>query len=341
MTTKFNVRSLPLRDVVSDLANEMNTSFHEKCTEYIVNIPEKIGSGEIRGINFDNGLGIIVYRCKFKQATEISFTVDKVHPLKYIYTANGFLKHQFSNEDIVHELKPRMATLVASEEHNGHNLYFEGNVDIDLVSLEIDRKTFKRKSECEQVHLSAQLQNLFSDTNASETFYHEGFYSLEFHTILNSIDEYKNELLLRKFHLESKALDIFVEQIQLFEDDLKGNSKELLLRYNELERIKELSDYIEKNLDKDFTIEVLSRQSGLNPNKLQKGFKYIFSKTVRDYIISRRMETAKLLLLTTDQPLTTIANKIGLDSPSYFSKLFKEYFKHTPSNFRKFYNNHS
>ncbi|MGC1473011.1 MAG: AraC family transcriptional regulator [Psychroserpens sp.] len=341
MPKTYTVSSLPLRDVISDLAKAMNTTCKEKCTEYILKIPKNIGSGEIRAINFDNGLGIIIYRCKLNSLTKINFTIDKIHPLKYIYAAQGTVKHQFSNESTLHELQSRMCALVASEEHNGHILHFEANETIDLISLEIDREVFLRNSDCQLVNVSPQLRQMFEDFKAKKTFYHEGFYSLEFKNILDSIDNYENELLTRKFHLESRALDIFVEQIQLFEDDIKGSSKEQILRYNELERIKELSEIIENNLGKELSIEFLSKQSGLNPSKLQKGFKYLFSKTVRDYIINKRLETAKALLLKTEQSITEIASNIGLDSPSYFSKTFKDHFKHTPSEFRKFYQSNS
>jgi AraC-like DNA-binding protein len=337
----YRVSSLPLKDVIKNLAEEMKTTFFEQCSEYIVNVPKKLGSGDIRGINFDNGLGIIIYQCQFNQPTEVKFTVDKVHPLKYIYTANGAIKHQFSNEKTVHNLLPRMCALVASENHKGHILKFEANTRIDLISLEIDREKFIEKTECHLVNLTSELSEMLKDTEASKTFYHEGFYSLEFQQILNSIDDYKEELLVRKFHLESRALDIFIEQIKLFEDDIKGESKELLLRYNELERIKDLSNFIDENLDKELTISDLSKQSGLNPSKLQKGFKHIFNKTVRDFVIYKRIEKAKFLLLSTRQSMSSISVNSGFESPSYFSKVFKEYYGHSPSDFRKLYNNHS
>tara|TARA_R110002049_G_scaffold151160_1_gene314687 strand:+ start:643 stop:1665 length:1023 start_codon:yes stop_codon:yes gene_type:complete len=337
----YTVSSLPLKDVIKDFAEGMDTSFIEKCSEHIVKVPQYIGSGDIRAINFDNGLGIIIYQCQFNQPTEVKFTVDKVHPLKYIYTANGAIKHQFSNEKIVHNLLPRMCALVASEKHNGHILKFEANTRIDLISLEIEREKFIEKTECQLINLSSELSEMLKDTEASKTFYHEGFYSLEFQQILNSIEDYKEELLVRKFHLESRALDIFIEQIRLFEDDIRGNSKELILRYNELERIKDLSNFIDENLDKELTISDLSKQSGLNPSKLQKGFKYIFNKTVRDLIIYKRIEKAKVLLLSTRQSMSSISLNSGFESPSYFSKVFKEYYGHSPSDFRKLYENHS
>lgn len=336
---KYTVSSLPLKDVIKDLSTAMKTSFYEKCTEYIVKVPTSIGTGEIRGINFDNGLGIIIYQCKFNQRTEINFTSKNVHPLKYIYTANCAIKHQFSNEDIEHNLLPRMCALVASQHNRGHKLIFEANAKVKLISLEIDREKFIEKTECQLVNLSVQLSEMFRDVKATKTFYHDGFYSLEFRGILNSIEDYKDELLVRKFHLESKALQIFVEQIQLFEDDIKGNSKALLLRYNELERIKDLSNFIDKNLNTALSIDVLSKYSGLNPSKLQKGFKYLFNKTVRDFIINKKIEKSKVFLLSSQQPIAVVSVNSGFDSPSYFAKIFKAYNGITPKEFRNLHKN--
>lgn len=335
MSNNFTISSLPLKDVIRDLSKEMNTSYIEKCTEYILAIPSHIGSGEVRGINFENGLGIIIYRCKFIESTKLNFTVDKVHPLKYIYTANGTLKHQFSNETNLHKIRARMCALVASEQHNGHILYFEANEEMNIISLEIDREKFIKTSKCQLTNLSDVLQNLFHDTKAQEKFYHDGFYSLEFHRILDSIEDYENDLLLRKFHLEGRALEIFVEQIKLFEDDSKGELDQILLRHNELERIRKLSDHILDNLSSDLSIEALSNQSGLNPSKLQKGFKYLFKKTVGEYISGVRLDSAKMLLVSTDKSIAIIAIEVGFDSPSYFTQLFKLNFKYTPSEFRK------
>jgi AraC-like DNA-binding protein len=331
---EFTVSSIPLKDVVQDLAKEMNTSFREKCSEYYLDIPNEIGSGQIRGINFKNGLGVLIYKCKFNMDTKISFTKDDVHPLKYLYAENGSVKHQFPNEESIHPLKHRMCAIVASKNHFGHILQFEKNTQTNLVSLEINRERLAKDAKCELENVSSELKNVIADSTAEKTFYHEGYYSLEFQSILESIDEYKNELLIRRFHLESRALDIFVEQVQLFEDDVNGNLKDQLLRYNELERIKDLSMYISANLDADLSIDFLSRHSGLNPSKLQKGFKYIFDKTVRDFIISKRIEKSQNLLLSSDDSIATISSRMGFDSPSYFTKIFKAHLGLTPSEFR-------
>lgn len=80
----IQVSSPPLRDVINEIAKAFQTKTIEKSGEYSLNLPDNIGKGTIKGINFDGGLGIIQYNCTFKEDTEIQFIVNSVHPLKFI-----------------------------------------------------------------------------------------------------------------------------------------------------------------------------------------------------------------------------------------------------------------
>lgn len=335
MSKILKVSSLPLKDVIIDLSHEFKTDYTEKCTEYMLTVPEKWGSGEIRGIDFDNGLGIIIYQCRFDTDIQIRFTVDDVHPVKYIYTTTGPVSHSFSNENTIHHINEHTCAIVASKDHNGHVLYFNAEQQVNVVSLEIDREKFFRNTECAMDNLSAPLQELFNDFRAKKKFYHQGFFGVNFYAILDSIDSYEDKLLLRKLHLESQALNIFVNQIRLFEDDIKPDFHKTILRYNELKQVEKLGNLISNNIASDFSIEELSKESGLNPNKLQYGFKHVYNKTVREFIIVNRLEKAKHLLSTTDLSMNDIAGSIGIKSSSYFSKLFKNHFGITPLKYKE------
>jgi len=330
----YKVNSLPLKDVVMSLAKSMNTNFSKKCEEYWVDIPDQLGSGEIRGVNFDNGLGIIFYNCRFKEDLRIEFTVDDVHPVKYIYSVLGKIKHTFANENVVHTIEKSRSAIVASKQQNGHILEFNKDTDIKIVSLEIDRNKFIENTVCEIDSLVPELKTVFLDTSAKETFYHDGYYGLIFKKIFEDIKKYENRALARRFHLESIALKIFVNQIVQFEDDLVNEESQSILRLVELESAEALVDYIKKNLNANLTIPELSERSGLNPNKMQKVFKYLYGRTVNDYITEIRLTSAVELFKTTKLNVSEVASKVGYDNKSYFAKLFKSHYDVTPSVFK-------
>ena len=97
----IKVNSLPLKEVIRDLAKCFETTFEESCNYYSLNIPEDKGSGNIRGINFTNGMGILLYDCIFLEDVEIQFIVNDIHPLKFLFCSEGTLYHRFEN-DIEH-----------------------------------------------------------------------------------------------------------------------------------------------------------------------------------------------------------------------------------------------
>jgi len=330
----IKVKSLPFKEVIKEIAESLETNYKEKCSEYFLNIPKDFGEGKIRGVNFSNGLGIIIYECKFTEKTEIKFTKNDIHPVKYLYISSGSIEHRFAETNNKHKLERYDCAIVASKNKHGHILSFEKQEHTFLLSLEIDRNKFFKHMECELSELSNQLKSLFLDVEASSEFYHQGFYSIAFEQLINSLNEHEDEKLIRKLFLESKALEIFIKQIDLFEDDLKADKDKTFLRPSELTKIKELAVYIDENLHRELKILDFSKISGLNANKLQNGFKYIFQQTVNEYLMQQRMLKASILLKTTDKSLGEIAEQIGITSKSYFSKSFKKFHGVLPKDYR-------
>ena len=74
---------------------------------------------------------------------------------------------------------------------------------------------------------------------------------------------------------------------------------------------------------------------GLNCNKLQLEFKELYGQSVNGYIRAVKMKKAKELLEESIMNLSQITHAIRIASPSYFRRLFKEFYQITPSEYRK------
>lgn len=158
---------------MQDISKAFGTTFNESCGEYYLDIPDHIGRGNIRGINFDGGLGIIQYDCLFHEDVEFQFMVNEVHPLKFLYCLEGALKHSSENTEQMHTIVQYQEAVVASDLFNGHILRFSTKTRTIVNSLEITRKIFQQKIKCNLVTMADTLQNLFNDTEAKKTFYHD------------------------------------------------------------------------------------------------------------------------------------------------------------------------
>ena len=87
---------------------------------------------------------------------------------------------------------------------------------------------------------------------------------------------------------------------------------------------------IENEIDVLGSIMNLASRVGLNQNTLQEGFNHLYKKSVNQYIRDVRLHKAKVLMENSDLNITEITYKIGINSRSYFSKLFKEKYGVSP-----------
>lgn len=331
----FNVNSLPLKEVIEDLATQMNTDYFENCQQYYLKIPISFGEGTIKGINFESGLGIIQYQCFFREDVEIRFIVNKIHPLKFLFCAGGELMHRFEDQDQEHVIDELKSAIVASSDRNGHILRFKSNVETTINSLEIIREQFIHKITCELGDLSVNLRNLFEDKDAQKVFYYDGFYSITLAELFDQMENFHHGYLLRKFFLEGKSYEILTEQMLQYEDDLQQDGEKSLLRKSEMILVEKAADIIRKDIAEFDTVDHIAKKVGLNKQKLQKGFKSSYSMTVNNFVQKTRLELASSLLINTDLSISEISYKVGISSKSYLSKLFSDNYNITPKDFRK------
>ncbi|WP_028611456.1 helix-turn-helix domain-containing protein [Paenibacillus harenae] len=79
----------------------------------------------------------------------------------------------------------------------------------------------------------------------------------------------------------------------------------------------------------------LSAQIGISKKQMNRLFKREVGTTVYNYVISKKIESAKLMLLNTQLTVSDIGYKLGYVDPHYFSNLFHSKTGVRPSAFRK------
>ncbi len=73
----------------------------------------------------------------------------------------------------------------------------------------------------------------------------------------------------------------------------------------------------------------------ISPNHLNRVVKQITGKSPTKWIDETMMLEAKVLLYQTDHSISQVAEQIGIEDSSYFSRMFKKYEGVTPIEFRK------
>jgi AraC family transcriptional regulator, transcriptional activator of the genes for pyochelin and ferripyochelin receptors len=95
--------------------------------------------------------------------------------------------------------------------------------------------------------------------------------------------------------------------------------------------IHEMKAYLTDNFLQDHSMNHLSRQFGVNANKLMALFRKTFGKSIFEYISELRMKHAMHLLRENNLRVIDVSRTIGYKNPNHFSTAFKKHYGITPS----------
>ena len=93
--------------------------------------------------------------------------------------------------------------------------------------------------------------------------------------------------------------------------------------------------HVEANLSRKIPIRELARLLDLSASHFCRAFKCTFGVTPRDYVLRRRIEVAQGLMLTTPEPLSSIALKCGMCDQAHFTRSFHRIVGETPYSWRR------
>src|SRR5690606_26589163 len=115
--------------------------------------------------------------CTFNEAVEFHFTLDDVHPLKFLFCLDGSVDHRFENKKSNNIITKYQQAIVSSSLSTGHIISFKKKTTTIINSLEIVRSVFQHKYHCELTGIHSQLKYLFNDVTAKNPFYYDSYYS--------------------------------------------------------------------------------------------------------------------------------------------------------------------
>jgi AraC-like DNA-binding protein len=133
--------------------------------------------------------------------------------------------------------------------------------------------------------------------------------------------------MLKRLVIEAKMLELIALQwgMSINSPDKRKNDKNAVLH--------EIKGYLEQTYLQEHSLKAICMRFGINEFMLKNGFKQLFGTTVFDYIIARRLDHARELLLSADYTIQQISNLVGYKYANHFSTAFKNRFGATPRSF--------
>lgn len=126
--------------------------------------------------------------------------------------------------------------------------------------------------------------------------------------------------------------------------DLKDNALDILERIsglllNEEEAsneflLQDIKEYMHEHLHEDISLQDVADKMFFSTVYFSKFFKKQTGETFSNYLLRIRMEQA-VKLLEKNRKVTEISEACGYHDPSYFTRIFKEYYKYTPKDYAR------
>lgn len=114
---------------------------------------------------------------------------------------------------------------------------------------------------------------------------------------------------------------------------MKSDSHTTKLEY--VKRINSVLDFIEKHLEADLSLEVLSKVACYSSFHFHRVFTTIVGENLNQYVNRKRIERVASILLTGyEKPIKELAYVYGFNSESSFSRSFKKYYGISPTKFK-------
>ena len=151
---------------------------------------------------------------------------------------------------------------------------------------------------------------------------------IEIDAILKLVSEHR-ENMGRYTHSE----ELFRYTYQVFDRMLE--SVYLLIRSQEHNSIiREVRKFIDDHYSEKITMEDVAASVSMSPSYLSALFKEKMSMTVHDYLIRVRIEKSIELLGRRDLSIKQVMQQCGIESQSYYNRIFKKMIGLTPGKYR-------
>ncbi len=93
--------------------------------------------------------------------------------------------------------------------------------------------------------------------------------------------------------------------------------------------------YISNHVNQHITVDQIARELAIDRSTLSKKFSKELGFHISDFIMRRKLEEAKSLLIYTEKTISEISEYLCFSSQAYFQNVFKKKYNLTPKEFRK------
>lgn len=318
---------------LAKLAQEFDAALVNDCEEHSMKFENSFGFGTVAGINFDYGLNMMTFKMSPLRDLEFKFKLGRRHPILFLFTKDGEIQLSSDEQEGRHLLSSNESIIYAPKGDTNYSIYLQANKEVQFAFVGIVRFLFLSKIECDIDTIPTTLQDMFRDTTGTSSFFYKNSGNPKIANIISQMFLSTLTGLERKIEMEANTLKLTTEVIKSFRIENDAKASNFSFTKKDVQALNVAKKFILDNLDLTPDVKAISTLIGLNPNKIQKGFKLLFNKSLRQFIISAKMHQALQLLDERELSISEISYTINYVNKGHFSQLFKKEFGLLPSEY--------
>lgn len=313
--------------IIEDLISKVFSSYNIVYGKYIISIVEVATAEFLKEL--DILLNKVIHYLKKYIATDIAIgisSIGKFENLSTLYRESqiGLEAYEITKQNVIHYYdeiekveETKSLTIEEVNECRKNMRYMKSSEFMEYV------KNLANKIERDATYDYASVMITLSGV---------------FLEYANSIDAAKNiafDIGTIKSFIENKDIEGFMMLLvglkaKVKSDVISRETKKSVQIMNDIMR------FIEENFSNpDMNMDLVSDKFYISVSYLSTLFKKETETTFNKYLVTKRIEHAKFLLLTTEDKMVTIAEKCGYKDVYYFSHSFKKVTGQSPKGFRK------
>ncbi|MCE7996236.1 MAG: helix-turn-helix transcriptional regulator [Roseivirga sp.] len=157
------------------------------------------------------------------------------------------------------------------------------------------------------------------------------------------VDQSMESLFQSVFSYMTKGGDIPRELVMikfkelLFNLMMSAGNEQIIQFFHSVQSLEKagLDEIMRKNFHCELSMEEFARLSGRSLSTFKRDFKKLYNDTPQRWLINKRLQYARTLLLTTDLNTNEVCFESGFANVSHFNRAFKEKYNLPPNQFRQ------
>jgi AraC-like DNA-binding protein len=233
--------------------------------------------------------------------------------------------HKFTNGDLV---------LINSKEvHQINSCYEEGG---KYIVLRFEPEVIYSNMFNNHLHLKYVLPFILETSNHQKVIKADVIGTTFIPELLYEITkEFQTEAFGYELAIQNHIGRIFLWILRYFHETSSEFMQSGLTDLELIRRLQPSLDYVLEHFDEEIKATHMAELCNMSSSYFSRTFNSQMKMNFNEYVNYVRIMEAEKLLVSTTMNITEISNSVGFSTTSYFIKLFKEYKKISPKQFRK------